>query len=367
MELGPEMKNELFKFLVLLLVAAGAGPAGAAIWQWSLVAANNATADPSINYSEGMAPSALNDSARAMMSVIAAWRNDISAVNTTTGTSTAYALATSEGVTSTPSNGQMISFVAHVTNGASPTLQADGGTTYPLWLNGATIPAGTLVSGSPYRVAFSVSNSAWLLEAGYGNTGTPLGAILWSTSPTAPSSNFVAPSGQCISTTTYAAYWVQQGSPASGGCPGGQFAIIDMRGRGAVALDTLNASAANRLTNSATGCGTAMTTIGAVCANEGQSSTLVTLNLPPITPSGTVSTPTISNPSGSVVATNGALGNNTPSGGGACCSPSTNTSFFAASLTSSTPTFTGTPVGGTSTPFPRVMPVVGLIPYLRIL
>jgi hypothetical protein len=83
-----------------------------------------------------------------------------------------------------------------------------------------------------------------------------------------------------------------------------------MRGRVAAALDTLNASAANRLTSSSTGCGTAMTSVGAVCANEGQSSTLVTLNLPPYTPSGSVSAPTITpSPTGSVVTNNGAIGN----------------------------------------------------------
>lgn len=42
------------------------------LWQWSTTAANNATADPSINWQEGQAPSTVNDSARAMMAAIAA-------------------------------------------------------------------------------------------------------------------------------------------------------------------------------------------------------------------------------------------------------------------------------------------------------
>lgn len=41
--------------------------------QWSTTAANNATADPSINWQEGQAPSTVNDSARAMMAAIATW------------------------------------------------------------------------------------------------------------------------------------------------------------------------------------------------------------------------------------------------------------------------------------------------------
>lgn len=340
----------------LLLIAAGAQPVGAAIWQWSLTAGSNATADPSINWAENMAPSAVNDSARAMMSVIAAWRNDISAVNTSTGTATAYALATSEGVNTTPSNGQMLSFIAHVGNGATPTLQADGGNTYPIWLNGSSVPSGTLVLGSPYRIAFSASNSAWLLEAGYASPFTiPLGGILWSTAPTAPNSNFVAPSGQCISTTTYATYWVQQGSPASGACPGGQFAIIDMRGRVLAALDTLNASAAGRLTSAATGCGTAFTTMGGTCANSSESKTLTAAQIPaaiPYTDPGHAHVETFSAAGGSNTFLVNALGSGVIG----------NTNQSTASSTTG---ITINPGGGAAHSI--IPPIIGLIPYLRIL
>ncbi|MDN7993585.1 tail fiber domain-containing protein [Burkholderia orbicola] len=41
------------------------------LWNWSTTAANNATADPSINWQEGQAPSTVNDSARAMMAALA--------------------------------------------------------------------------------------------------------------------------------------------------------------------------------------------------------------------------------------------------------------------------------------------------------
>jgi hypothetical protein len=101
-----------------------------------------------------------------------------------------------------------------------------------------------------------------------------------STIGTPPNSNFILPAGQCISTTTYAAYWVALGSPASGTCPGGQFAVIDMRGRFTVALDNLNGTPANRMTNAATGCGTAMTTMGAVCANGAEGSLISLAQLP---------------------------------------------------------------------------------------
>lgn len=354
------MKKEIVKFLILLMVAAGAGPAGAAIWQWSTTAATNATADPSINWAEGMSPSSVNDSARAMMAATAAWRNDISAVNTTAGSSTAYTLTTSEGVTSPPSNGQMLSFIAHVTNGVTPTLAADGGTAYPLWLNGAPVASGSLILGSPYRMAFSTANSAWLLEGGPSNPySIALGAIMWSTAPTAPNSSFVAPSGQCISTTTYAAYWVQQGSPASGACPGGQFAIIDMRGRVAAAPDTLNASAANRMT--AAGCGVAFNTVGTACTT-GETQTLLTANLPPYTPSGSIS---VSSTLSDFV--RGTLAGFSAASGASVFQAGATLSSLASVTVTSTGSATLSAQGGTSTPFSKVQPTIALIPYLRIL
>ena len=61
-----------------------------AFWKWSRTASSNASADNTINWAEGMAPSAVNDSARAMMARTAEWRDDISGTITTAGTSTAW-------------------------------------------------------------------------------------------------------------------------------------------------------------------------------------------------------------------------------------------------------------------------------------
>lgn len=362
------MRKRMIEFVVLLMVALGAGPVGAAIWQWSTTAGSNASADPSINWAEGMAPSAVNDSARAMMAALASWRNDISATNTTGGSSTAYTLTTSEGVNTTPANGQMLAAIFHATNGVAPTLTVDGGTTYPIWLNGAAVSAATLVAGSPYRFAFNSANSAWYLEGGFASPfSTALGGIMWSTSPTAPNSNFVAPYGQCISTTTYAAYWVQQGSPASGSCPGGQFAIIDMRGRVPAALDTLpGSSAANRLTSSSTGCGTAMTSAGTVCANGVEGSVIPLAQLP----TGITSANT-----GSISLSVTSTVSNIDLGAGGFTAPANPGAVSGVNGTGSV-TSTGTIAIGNAavtsnntsgTARPNVQPTIGLIPYLRIL
>src|SRR5947207_15867764 len=97
------------------------------VFKWSKTAASNATADSTINWAEGQAPSAVNDSARAEMAAVAKWRDDISGTLTTGGTSTAYTLTTNSGFDSLANmSGAMITFVPHVTNGATVTLNVDG-------------------------------------------------------------------------------------------------------------------------------------------------------------------------------------------------------------------------------------------------
>lgn len=349
------MKKELLKFVILLCVALGAGPAYSSFWQWSKTASLNGNSDPSINFQEGMSPSSVNDSARALMARAAEYRDDISGALTLGGTSTAYTLTTNQGLASVPTTGQMIAFKPNVDNGVAATLTTDSGTTYPLQVTaGTALPSGTILAGTPYRASFS--GTAWVMEGGYGNPySVALGAIMWSTAPTAPNSSFVAPSGQCISTTTYAAYWVQQGSPASGACPGGQFAIIDMRGRVPAGLDTLNASAAGRLTNSATGCGTAMTSVGAVCANGTQGSAILLTEMP-------VHSHGVSDPGHSHTAYRNS-GFSASAGGAPAVPPNYGTDQ------STTTSATGIIINnaGSGAVRPNVQHTIGLIPYLRIL
>ena len=96
-------------------------------WGWSKTAASNANSDPTINWAEGMAPSAVNDSARAMGARLAEWRDDISGTITTGGTGTAYTVASNQVFdTLAHMNGAMIAFVPHTTCGATVTLNVDG-------------------------------------------------------------------------------------------------------------------------------------------------------------------------------------------------------------------------------------------------
>lgn len=373
------MRRRTVEFLVLafmsISVAIGSGPVGAAIWQWSTTASTNASADPSINWAENMAPSSVNDSARAMMAAIAAWRNDISAVNATAGTLSAYTLTTSEGVSATPVNGQMVSFLAHLTNGANPTLTVDGGNTYPIYLNNAVAPVGSMIVNTPYRVAFNSILSAWLLEGSYGSPyNVPLGSVIWTTLPTAPNSNFLSANGQCASTTTYNAYWVALGSPApTGGCGGGLFQLLDLRGRVVAGLDTLPGQvAAGRMTSSSNGCGTAFTTMGAVCANGFEGWILTQTQMPSHYHGAAIFDPTHVHAVGGAGAAPiyGTFCSGCGQGGGGSFGTSQAFSILAAATgvrvngAGGLDTTSATGGGGQH---PSVQPTLGLYPWIRVL
>lgn len=267
---------ELVRSAVIALVISGTF-ATAQVWKWSQTAGTNASSDPHINWAEGMAPSAVNDSSRAEMAELAKWRDDISGKLTTGGTSTAYTVTTNQGLnTPTPTDGQMIAITMHATNDAAPTLAADGGTAYAIQTSpGVAVSAATLVLGTTYTLKFSNANSAWILRDFYGSPFiVPIGAMIPYTGTTAPNANFLFPVGQCISRTTYASYFAIVGT-TFGACDGSTtFGVPDMRGRNLVGLDNLGgASNANRIS---TAC--ASTTNGATCG--GQSQNIAQANLP---------------------------------------------------------------------------------------
>lgn len=280
----------ILRYLLLLAFAASAGPAGAALWQWSTTPATNATIDPSVNWGLGMAPSAVGPSMRAMMSRTAEYRDDISGSLLTAGSSTAYSVTTNQanagngicGSGTVPIDGQMIAVTAHVTNGASPVIAVDNCTAAGICTNpSVAVAPGALSALTPYALKYSVSSTCWVLHNFYGNPfALPLGALMPYTGATVPSANYVFPAGQCLSTTTYSVYWVALGSPGVGGCSAGNFPVIDLRGRALAALDNLNGSAASVMTNAAAGCGTTFTSVGTVCANGNETYTLPLAQVP---------------------------------------------------------------------------------------
>lgn len=280
--------KSVFQFLVLLTVALGAPAAHSALWEWSKTAATNATADPSINWSEGMSPSSVNDSARAMMARVAEWRDDIGGALTTTGTGFGYVVTTNQGLPTTPANGTLLAITVHATNIAGASLRADGGTIFTIEsAPGVPLAADTLIAGSTYTVRFNASTFRWMIRDFYGNPfQVPLGGMILYTGTTVPSANYVFPVGQCISRTTYATYFAMVGQTFSA-CDGvTTFGVPDLRERMVGFLGTMGgASSPGRITSA--GAGVDGSTIAAVGGLGGRF--IDTVNLPNYTLPDTIS------------------------------------------------------------------------------
>lgn len=331
------------------------------LYKWSQTASADATADSTINWAEGQAPSSVNDSARAMMAATAKYRDDIAGAIVTTGTNTSYAVSSYQGFdTLAHLNGQMIAFTPHTTNGVSGSpgigLNVDSLGTKPLRLSpGVECQPGTIIQGTPYVAAYNNSDGVFYLQGFYGNPyNVPLGAGMDYWLPTAPNSAFVFPIGQAISRTTYAALFSAMGTTFGTGDGSTTFNLPDKRGRVSAALDPTGAI----LTSFA------LTPDGDTLGAKGgaQATTLVTANLPPYTPSGSVTSITVTSTNADVQVNGGQATFNPP--GGATPFPIWN----PASLTSTgTGSFSGTAQGGTSTGFSNIPPTIACNYIIRII
>src|SRR5438874_2352531 len=172
------------------------------LYKWSQISATDATADSSINWSEGQVPSSINDSARAMMAATAKYRDDISGAIVTSGSSVAYTIASYQQFdTLAHLNGQMIAFTPHATNGATVTLNVDSLGAKPLRSapNSELLP-GTIIQGTPYVAVYNQADGAFYLRGFFGNPyNIPLAASLDYWAATTPNSSFAFPYGQAIS------------------------------------------------------------------------------------------------------------------------------------------------------------------------
>lgn len=228
-------------------------------FKWSKTANNNATADATINWAEGQAPSTVNDSARAMMAAAAKYRDDVAGALTTGGTSTAYTLATNQAFDSLANmDRKVVAFIPHTTNGAGAvTLNVDGLGARQLrsHLLASDIPAGTLIAGTAYAAVYDNANNIWLLygAGGGGSLGIPLagGIPYFGTVP--PNSAFAFPFGQALSRTVYAPLFGLLGTTYGPGDGSTTFNLPDLRGRSLFGKDDMGGSAANRITAGGSG------------------------------------------------------------------------------------------------------------------
>jgi microcystin-dependent protein len=238
-------------------------------YTWSRTASANASADNAVNWAEGMAPSAVNDSGRGMMASTAKWRDDISGALATSGSSTAYTLASYQGFdTLTHLDSHQIAFTPHVTNGATVTLAVDGlGAKPPRTAPGAELPAAMLIAGSPYVATYYNATGEFILQGFYTLPEViPVGGCIPYLGTTVPNSNFAFPFGQTFSRAVYAKLFALVGTTFGPGDGATTFTGPDIRGRAFFGLDNMGGTAANRLTTS--GSGMSGTTLGATGGAE---------------------------------------------------------------------------------------------------
>jgi microcystin-dependent protein len=221
-------------------------------WKWSKTAANNAGADSTCPWPEGMAPSQINDSARGNMAALAKYFGDVSGALVTTGTSTGYSVSSNGGFdTLANMNGAMIAFTPHVTSGATVTLNVDGLGAKPLRLApGVELIEGQLVQGTPYVAVYNNTDGVWYLRGLAGNPyNIPLGGGMVYFGTSAPNSAFAFPFGQAVSRTIYAPLFALFGTTYGAGDGSTTFNLPDLRGRVPVGLDNMGGTTANRLSD----------------------------------------------------------------------------------------------------------------------
>lgn len=315
-------------------------------WTWSRTAATNASADSTINWAEGQAPSSINDSARAVMAAAAKYRDDITGAIVTGGTSTAYTVASYQVFDTLPHlNGQMIAFTPNATNtnavGVDVTLNVDSLGAKPIRMQpGVALPGGTLILGTPYIAVYNSSDAVFYLHNMTNPYSIPLAGGLDFWGATTPNSSFAFPAGQAISRTTYATLFSIMSTTYGVGDGSTTFNLPDKTGR----VSAMKEATATRLTTAKVGVDGA--TLGAA---GGGTQTLVTGNLPAYTPAGNIS--------GTVAISN--FGLNAAGGGTAVMIPGSTTAISAS--------FTGNAQGGSSTPINIAQPTIVCNYIIRII
>ncbi len=132
---------------------------------WSQTAATNASADGNANWAEGMAPSQINDSARAIMASVAKWRDDLNATLLASGVSTAITVTTNQ-VEASLTAGYEVTWTTTFNCGAPVTLNVDSLGAKPLRrAPGVALLADSLKGGVPFRASYFASNGGeWLIQ-----------------------------------------------------------------------------------------------------------------------------------------------------------------------------------------------------------
>lgn len=133
---------------------------------WSTTAAANNSADANVNWSEGQAPSSVNNSARAEMASAAMFIKDNSGSLLTTGSTAAYTVSSKQ-VSTALVDGYTIAVNFHATNDAAATLNVDSlGAKQLQLVSDTNLAGGEYKAGTSHRFRYSSSSTAWVEVSG---------------------------------------------------------------------------------------------------------------------------------------------------------------------------------------------------------
>jgi hypothetical protein len=149
------------------------------IYDWSTTASSNASADATVNFAEGQAPSTVNDSARALMARVAAWVDTIGGAATYGGSSNAYTITSPSGHAITAyADGMLYMLQANHTNSGAATVNVDAvGAKSIKTADGGDVASGDIVSGGLYLLCYDGTNFQ-ILNTIAGGSYQPLDADL---------------------------------------------------------------------------------------------------------------------------------------------------------------------------------------------
>ena len=126
---------------------------------WSETDASNSSASPD-GMPEGMAPSGVNNTGRAIMGALKRFWNKTNAVKTTAGTTSAYTL-TYDVAPGAYYDGEIISFVVNATNAAAATIDVNALGAKALRLFGGNLLAGALITGQIVQARYGSAAGAF--------------------------------------------------------------------------------------------------------------------------------------------------------------------------------------------------------------
>ena len=213
---------------------------------WNETDDNNSVAAPD-GAPEGMLPSGLNNTVRAVMGAMKRWFN-WSIPKITGGTATAYTLtygvspgALVDGMT------HLVQF--HAANGTSATLNVNALGAIPLYYHSSAIwrPAvpGLFDADEIFRVAYHAGSATYrILRPGADKTGV----VKSFAGPTVPG-GYLLCYGQAVSRTAYSGLFNTIGTAFGTGDGSTTFNLPDLRGRPVAGKDDMGGSAANRITS----------------------------------------------------------------------------------------------------------------------